>query len=96
MRKAQDGEDPGPLQTPESPVVASGAREEGTGISGGPSGLAAAAAAAASGAAALYPHKAGLLLQNSAPHHLGQLLRVAPLVGGHLHPGAGQPPEHML
>lgn len=96
LRKAQDGEDPGPLQTPESPVVASGVREEGTGIPGGPSGLAAAAAAAASGAAALYPHKAGLLLQNAAPHHLGQLLRVAPLVGGHLHPGAGQPPEHML
>ena len=96
LRKAQDREDPGPLQTPESPVVASGVREEGTGISGGPSGLAAAAAAAASGAAALYPHKAGLLLQNAAPHHLSQLLRRAPLVGGHLHPGAGQPPEHML
>lgn len=77
-------------------VVASGVCEEGAGIPGGPSGLAAAAAAAASGTATLHPHKAGLLLQDASPHHLGQLLRVAPLVGGHLHPGAGQPPEHML
>lgn len=60
----------------------------------GPSGFAAAAAAPA--AATLHPHEAGLLLQDVAAHHLGQLLRVAPRVGRHLHPGAGQPPEHLL
>ena len=48
---------------PGFPVVASGVCEEGAGIPGGPSGLAAAAAAAASGAATFHPHKAGLLLQ---------------------------------
>lgn len=60
----------------------------------GPSGLAAAVAASAT--ATLHPHEAGLLLQDAAAHHLGQLLRVAPRVGRHLHPGAGQPPEHLL
>lgn len=67
--------------------------EEAAGIRKGPSGL---AAATASGAATLHPHEAGLLLQDPASHNLGQLLRVAPRVGGHLHPGAGQPPEHLL
>lgn len=80
-------------QTPRSLLVASEGREEGTGIRRGPSGLAAVAAAAS---AALHPHEAGLLLQDAAAHHFGQLLRVAPLMGGHLHPGAGQPPEHLL
>lgn len=62
----------------------------------GPSGLAAATGTTASDTATLHPHEAGLLLQDAAAHHLGQLLRVAPHVGGHLHPGAGQPPEHLL
>lgn len=67
-------EDTAPLQIPGSLLVASGVREEGAGIPGGPSGLAAAAAAAASGAATFHPHEAGLLLQDASPHHLGQLL----------------------
>lgn len=65
------------------------------GTQGRCSGLAAAIAASAA-AAALSPHEAGLLLQNAAAHHLGQLLRMGPRIGGHLHPGAGQPPQHLL
>lgn len=69
--------------------------EEAAGIRKGPSGLAA-AAAAASAIATLHPHETGLLLQDAATHHLSQLLRVAPRVSGHLHPGAGQSPKHLL
>lgn len=85
----------GPRSTTDTraPLVASEGHEEAADITRGPSGLAAAAAPAA---ATLHPHEAGLLLQDSAAHDLRQLLRVAPRVGGHLHPGAGQPPEHLL
>jgi glycine cleavage system protein P-like pyridoxal-binding family len=61
---------------------------------GGGSGLT--AVAAATTAASFYPHEAGLLLQDATTYHLGQLLCMAPRMGGHLHPRAGQPPKHLL
>lgn len=46
--------------------------------------------------AILNPERARLLLEDAAPHHLGQLLGVAPGVGLHTGPGAGESVESPL
>lgn len=44
----------------------------------------------------LDPQRAGLLLEDASPNHLGQLLGTAPGVGLHTGPGAGQSVEALL
>lgn len=46
--------------------------------------------------ALLDPQRAGLLLEDASPNHLGQLLSVAPGMGLHTGPGARQSVESLL